>query len=173
MAPSGLGEHPIRSRPHTGSSARRIPVWLCRIRVWKLIGNLPSNGRRRFATIIWLTVLFDGRRFFATARTYNSRGDVIFGRRSGVGKRTVGTIELILDIFAICTNPRFVKASNSQPSAIGKSDGFSSVVDKEGHRLFNLDRALVPSPIRHDDFSNCAIELSARLLRLAHLHRVG
>jgi hypothetical protein len=31
----------------------------------------------------------------------------------------------------------------------------------------------VPSPIRHDDFSNYAIELSARLLSLAHLHRVG
>ena len=107
------------------------------------------------------------------AGTYNSRGDVIFGRRSGVGKRTVGTIELILDIFAICTNPRFVKASNSQPSAIGKSDGFSSVVDKEGHRLFNLDQAFVPSPIRYDDFSNYTIELSARLLRLAHLHGVG
>ena len=107
------------------------------------------------------------------AGTYNSRGDVIFGCRSGVGKRTVGTIKLVLDIFAICTNPRFVKASNSQPSAIRKSDGFSSVVDNEGHRLFNLDRALVPSPIRHDDFSNYAIELSARLLRLAHLHRVG
>ena len=135
----------------------------------------PSfKGRCRFATIIaWLTVLFDGRRVFATAGTYNGRRDVIFGCRSSVGKRTVGTIELVLDIFTICTDPRFVKANNSQLSAIRKSDGFSTVVDKEGHRLFNLDRALVPSPIRHDDFSNYAIELSARLLRLAHLHRVG
>jgi len=106
------------------------------------------------------------------ARADNSGRDVILGCRPGVGKRTVGTIELILDIFTIRTNPGSVEASNAQRPAIRKSDGFGSVVDQEGHMDFNMDRVFVPSLIGHNDFSACTIELDARLFRLTHLRRL-
>jgi hypothetical protein len=64
-----------------------------------------------------------------------------------------------LDIFAISTNPRFVEARNSQPSAIRKNECFSSVVDREDHMLLNLDRALLSSFIGDDDFGGYAIKL--------------
>ena len=110
------------------------------------------------------------RRIFATARAYDRGCNIILGCRPGVSQRTVGAIELVLDIFTIRTNPKLVEASNSQPSAIRKNDGFSSVVDQEAHTFFNLDQVLVSSLIGHNDFSTCTIVLSARLLRPAHLH---
>ena len=104
------------------------------------------------------------------ARTYNRGCYVVLGHRPRVGKRTVGAIELVLDIFAIRTNPKFVKTSNSQPPAIRKNDGFSSVVDQEGHPFFNSDRVLVSSLVGHNDFSTGTIVLDARLLGRTRLH---
>jgi len=112
------------------------------------------------------------RRIFATARAYNRGCHVILGCRPGVGQRTVGAIELVLDVITIRTNPKFIEASNSQPSAVRKYDGLGGVVDQEGYAFFNLDRILVSSLVGHNDFSTCTIVLSARLLRPAQLRRL-
>jgi hypothetical protein len=65
---------------------------------------------------------------------------------------TVDPIKLVVDIIATCTFPRFIEAPNSQPSAIRKNEGFSSVIDPEGHMLCNLDRARLSSVIGNNDF---------------------
>jgi hypothetical protein len=83
----------------------------------------------------------------------------------------VGPIELVLDIFATSTNPRFVEATNSQELAIRKNESFGSVIDPEGHMLFNLDRARLSSLIGQNDFGGCALKLNTRLFRLTRLRR--
>jgi hypothetical protein len=57
--------------------------------------------------------------------------------------------------------------------AIRKNKGFSSVIDPEGHVLFNLDRARLSSLIGHNDFGGCTLKPSTRLLRLTGLRRRG
>jgi hypothetical protein len=113
------------------------------------------------------------RRLLATARTDNRRCDVILGCGPGVRKRTVGAIELVLDIFARRTNPRFVEADNLQTSAIRENDGFGDVVDQQDHMFFSSDRVPVPGLIGNNDLGRRTIKLSARLLRLTHLHQRG
>jgi hypothetical protein len=55
--------------------------------------------------------------------------------------------------------------------AIRKNKGFTSVIDPEGHVLFNLDRAPLSSLIGNNDFGGCALKLSTHLLRLMRLRR--
>jgi hypothetical protein len=68
-----------------------------------------------------------------------------------------------LSIFAICTDPRFVEPSNSQPSAIGKCESLSSVINQEAYMFFNSDRPSASGFVGDDNFSSYAIVLSARL----------
>ena len=131
----------------------------------------PEHSRRRLSLCYHSG--FYRRGIFTAAGTYNRGCDVIFGCRSSVGKCTVGPIELVLDIFAACTNPRFVEATNSQPLAIRKNKGFSSVIDPEGYMLVNLDPARLASLIGHNDFGGCALKLSTRFLRLTRLRQRG
>jgi len=68
-----------------------------------------------------------------------------------------------LNIFAICTDPRFVEPSNPQPSAIGKRERFSSVIDQKAYMFFGSDRPVASGASSDDHFGSYAIELSARL----------
>jgi hypothetical protein len=112
------------------------------------------------------------RRNAAMARTYNCGCNVILGCRPGIGKRTVGTIELVPDILATRANPRFVEAGNSQRPPIRKSDGFRSVVDQQDHTFLRLDRVAVSGLVGNNDFSRRTIELSARLFGPTHLYQL-
>ena len=65
------------------------------------------------------------------------------------------------------------ESTNSQPLAIRKNKGSSSVIDPEGYMLFDLDQARLASLIGHNDFGGCALKLSTRFLRLTRLRQRG